>query len=51
MATLSLVVGCQQVEQPTFACKDIDSPYADLSADFADSSCKYMYPTEFESPI
>ena len=48
MTILSLLVGCQQVEQPTFACKDIDSPYADLSADFADSSCKYMYPTEFE---
>lgn len=42
------IVGCQEVEQPSFACKDIDSPYADMTADFADSSCKYMYPTEFE---
>lgn len=42
------IVGCQEVEQPSFACKDIDSPYANLEADFADSSCKYMYPTEFE---
>ena len=42
------VFGCKEVEQPTFACKDIDSPYANLQADFKDSSCMYMYPIEFE---
>ena len=46
--TLLVVYGCQEKVVPTFGCKDIDSPYANLQADFEDSSCMYMYPTEFE---
>lgn len=48
LLSILFMMGCKDVEQPTFACKDLDSPYYDASADFADSSCKYMYPTEFE---
>lgn len=45
---LLILMGCKEVDVPTFACTDIDSPYADLTADFHDSTCVYMYATEFE---
>lgn len=48
-ACLLIVGGCQQkVEVPTFGCKDPDSPRANMEADFHDSTCVYMYATEFE---
>lgn len=38
----------RKVEVPTFGCTDMDSPRANLQADFHDSTCVYMYATEFE---
>ncbi len=49
MAAILLVFGgCKETEIPTFGCHDIDSPRANTSADFHDSTCVYMYVTEFE---
>jgi len=46
---LLLFTGCKKdVEVPTFGCHDVDSPRANLDADYHDSTCVYMYVTEFE---
>jgi hypothetical protein len=49
--TVSLLIlgGCkEEVELPTFGCHDLDSPRANPDADYHDSTCVYMYVTEFE---
>lgn len=46
---LLVFAGCEkEVEVPTFGCWDIDSPRANLEADYHDSTCVYMYASEFE---
>lgn len=48
-AFLLILGGCKEdVEVPTFGCQDIDSPRANLEADYHDSTCVYMYASEFE---
>lgn len=48
-ACLLLFGSCnEKAEVPTFGCHDMDSPLANPSADFHDSTCVYMYATEFE---
>lgn len=39
---------CREVEVPSFGCTDIDSPRANFDVDYYDSTCVYMYVTEFE---
>jgi hypothetical protein len=48
-ASLLIFVGCEKErEVPTFGCHDIDSPRAMPDTDYHDSTCVYMYVTEFE---
>lgn len=48
-AFLFLFVGCkEEVEVPTFGCHDLDSPRANTDTDYHDSTCVYMYASEFE---
>lgn len=46
---LLLFAGCKKdVEVPTFGCHDLDSPRANTDTDYHDSTCVYMYVSEFE---
>jgi hypothetical protein len=49
LAFFLLIGGCKkEVDIPTFGCHDLDSPRSNLNTDYHDSTCVYMYVSEFE---